>query len=62
MEEAKKKKRRKVAQYNLDGTYIKSHEDAVSAGKHIGVQYQSIYLACNGKNKTSGGFIWKYEE
>jgi len=62
MKEAKKKKRRKVMQYNLDGTYIQTHEDAVTAGKYIGVQYQSIYLACNGKTKTSRGFIWKYEE
>ena len=50
----------KVKQYTLDGEFIKEFPSMTSAAKEYNVSLTSIKYACNGKNKTCKGFIWKY--
>ena len=32
------------------------------AGKQTGIQPRNIRSVCNGKRKTAGGYVWKYEK
>ena len=49
-----------IMQYTIDGKYVSTYPHARAAAEKMGVQYQSIYKACTGENKTSCGYIWKY--
>lgn len=53
---------RKVVQYDLKGNFIKIWDCMVDAGSELGVNKSAIWRCCNGKSKTSCGFIWKYYE
>lgn len=53
---------RKINQYDLDGNYIKTFNTLKDAGMEIGVPWQAIQRVCNGKRKTSHGYIWKYAD
>jgi len=50
--------KRKICQYNLEGELIKEYESIVSAEKELGIK--AIKQVLHNKQKTSGGFIWKY--
>jgi hypothetical protein len=50
----------KVNQYSLDGVFIKTWDNIVSAKKAVGDQSSNIVAVCKGKQKTCKGFIWKY--
>jgi hypothetical protein len=50
--------KRKIGQYNLEGDLIKEYNSIVNAEKELGIQTIKNVL-CN-KQKTAGGFIWKY--
>lgn len=52
--------RRKIAQYNLNGELIKAYDSIVSAHKETGVK--GIKEVLYKKQKSSGGFLWKYLE
>lgn len=41
---------------------IKEFSGTVEAAKEVGVYPTGIVRACNGVQKTSGGFAWKYKE
>jgi hypothetical protein len=51
---------RRVAQYNLNGDFVKKYNSIVDAEKEIGVQ--TIKKVLHNKQKTAGGFLWKYLE
>jgi hypothetical protein len=51
---------KKVFQYDLKGNFIKEWDSAEKASKSINRSLSNISSACTGRNKTAGGFIWKY--
>lgn len=62
-EKGRKKRCKKVAQYSLDGKYIKTFESARAAFLETGISYKSISVVCNnGRKKQTGGYIWKFIE
>ncbi len=54
------KSRRKVSQFTLDGTYLKTFESISLAAKEINGATTNISKCCIGKRKSVGGYIWKY--
>jgi hypothetical protein len=48
-----------IIQYDLDNNFIKEWKSAVEAAKFYKAYPNSIRNCCNGKTKTSCGFIWK---
>ena len=64
-EERKKhsiKLRKKVGQYNLEKNLIQEFESAREASRQLSIDCGSISRCCLGKNKSAGGYIWKYKE
>lgn len=53
-------KARKIEQYDLDGNLIKVWDYIKQASKELTICEVSICNCCKGKQKTAGGFIWKY--
>jgi hypothetical protein len=52
---------RAVIQYDLDGNFICEYPTITEAQKMI-PKATKIYKVCCGKQKKSGGFIWKYKK
>lgn len=50
---------KEVAQYSLDGKFIRKYESMVSAERY-GFSYSSISGCCNGRNLSHGGFMWRF--
>ena len=53
-------KRRKVAQYTLDGVYIKTFNSLKEASIETGITVSGISGCCCGRYKPKTGFIWKH--
>ena len=54
-------KQRKVAQFDLQGNYVKTFTSPIDAAKAVGLkQSTAIVRCCKNKQKTSAGFQWKY--
>lgn len=51
---------RKIRRYNLDEELIKEYNSIVEAEKDLGIQ--TIKKVLYNKQKTAGGFIWKYSD
>lgn len=52
---------KRVAQYSLSGVLIKEWDSVGMVAKHLGIKYPyAIRQCCEGKTKTSHGFIWKF--
>lgn len=51
-----------VIQYNTDGTYLNKYDSVMEASNKTKVKMCNIYKCLSGKNRTAGGFIWKYGE
>jgi len=51
-----------VAQYTLDGIYVKLWDTAQDIKRVLKFDNSSIARCCRGEIKTSYGYIWKYEE
>lgn len=49
-------------QYDLKGNLIKVWKNAKQAAETLGLHRSSISMCCQGKQKQTGGFIWKYAE
>jgi len=49
------------SQYDINMRFIKIWENAKIASEKLKLSYKAINRCLNGKSKTSGGFIWKYE-
>ena len=51
-----------IIQYDLDGNLIKKFEYMQQASNELNIPYTCISGCCVGKNKTAGGFIWRYAD
>jgi len=49
-----------VSQWSLDNNLIKNYESITMASKETGITLSTIAEAANGKRKTAGGYIWKF--
>lgn len=49
-----------ITQYTLDGVFIKEYPSMGEAERQTGINRYGISLNCQGKNKSAGGYIWKY--
>ena len=49
-----------IGQYDLDGNLIKTWLYMMKIEKELGYNAAQISKCCNGKIKTSYGFIWKF--
>lgn len=54
------KKSRAVTQFTKDNRKVRTYFSAVEARRVTGIDNSDINKVCKGKNKTAGGFIWKY--
>ena len=54
-------RKNKTIQFDIDGNRLNSFDSCKEAAEYIGTSKSSICNCCNGKSKTSMGFIWKYE-
>jgi group I intron endonuclease len=55
-----KAKGRKVDQFDKDGNFIAMYDSISDAARNIGVSEGCVRFVLIGKNKTGGGYIWKY--
>ncbi|WP_278289409.1 NUMOD1 domain-containing DNA-binding protein [Butyrivibrio sp. INlla16] len=44
------------------GKIIAKFESMAEAERKTGIDHRQIWKCCQGLHKTSGGFVWKYEE
>lgn len=51
---------KKVGQFDLNNNLIKIYPAASVASKETGIGAPGIRNTCNGKQKKSGGYIWKW--
>lgn len=51
-----------VIQYDKNGKIIKEWESIKIASNKTNVNYYSISNNCRGKQKSAGGFVWKFKE
>ncbi len=58
----KNKTHKRVSQYTLKGKFMKTFESITQAAQVTGANREHISAVCKGKEKYSGGFIWKYTE
>lgn len=51
-----------VVQYTIDGSCIKTWESISEASRQLGINRKSIMRCCtfHKKNKTAGGYVWRY--
>lgn len=50
-----------IIQYDKEGNMIKEYRSIADADQTSGVKKSNIQHVLSGKNKTAGGFIWKYK-
>ena len=53
-------RKKPVAQLTLDNVFIKKWESSTEAGLSLNLDISNINSCCHGKNKTCGGFKWKF--
>lgn len=51
---------KKINQYNIDGNFIKTWDYAKQASITLNINYTSINACLKGRQKSAGGFLWKY--
>jgi hypothetical protein len=56
------KDRNRVLQYSKKGVFIKEYSSITTAAEESFVKADGIRNCCNGKLKTSGGYIWRYKD
>jgi len=54
------KRRKKVFQYSMEGSFITEFISVSKASQSTGVNKTSIAKVTRGERKTAGGFIWRY--
>lgn len=52
--------KKKVSQYDLNGNFIAEWESTMSVQRALKIGNANISKVCLGKQRTAGGFIWKY--
>ena len=50
-----------VIQSTKDGVFMKEHYSMSQASRDSGADQAAISRCCNGKLKSTGGYIWKYK-
>lgn len=55
-----KSRSKTITQYNIKGYRIKTYSSINQAEEETGIRHSNISRAAKGKNKTMGGFIWRY--
>ena len=50
-----------IIQFDTQGNRLNYFDNCKEAGDYIGTRGSTISACCNGKSKTSMGFVWKYE-
>jgi len=53
---------REVAQYNKEGTFLRTYPSLKEASESIGVAISTLSGALVGKNCTAGEFMWRYTD
>lgn len=48
-----------VAQYDIQGTFIRTFDSVRDAAQSTGTDRTSLIQCCSGRNKSAGGFIWR---
>ena len=56
-----RKRNKTIIQYDLDGNIIKEYESQSQASRETNVNQSDISACCNEKQKTAGGFTWKFK-
>lgn len=51
-----------VLQYDINGNFIAEYDGVIEAGKKCNIWRGGISSVLHGKQKTAGGYIWKYKE
>lgn len=51
---------KKITQYTMDGSHIKQWNSIVDASKSLGLNRCCIKDCCRGRQKSAGGYLWKY--
>lgn len=59
-EQKTNKSAKKVGQYSLNGEYLNEYMSAAEAARQLNLDSSTISKVCRGKNKSHGGFIFKY--
>lgn len=54
--------KRRVLQYDIDGTLVRKYESVFDAATAVGGFAESIMRCCNRKQHTAKGYKWRYEE
>lgn len=53
---------RKIIQYDINGNFLRTWDYIKQAADELNINRCSIGDCCRGRQKTAGGFIWKYIE
>ena len=56
-----KSRQKIVIQYTLDGEFIKEWENIYLIENELNISKARLYSTCQGKQKSTAGFIWKYK-
>ena len=57
-----KGKKNKVYQYTLDNVFIREYNSPIDIEKELEIPRTRILDVCEGKARTTGGYIWKYSD
>lgn len=55
-------KTKRIEQYDLKNNFIKIWYGSYEIERNLGINHSQIINCCKNRQKTSGGFIWKYRE
>lgn len=61
-ENCKGKNNKPIQQYTLDNVFIREWESATTASEELNIIRQNITNCCKSKQKSAGGFIWRYKD
>ena len=53
---------KRVVQYDLGGNLIRIWDYAKQVTEELGIDNSNIIKCCRGKQKSAGGFVWKYAD
>jgi hypothetical protein len=54
------RKRKQIGQYSHNNVFIRSWGSISEASKQCQINPSNVSMACSGKRKSAGGFLWKY--
>lgn len=57
----RKDNKKQIIQYAIDGGLIGIYNSTMEAERNTNVDHSTIIRCCENKQKTAGGYIWKYK-